>query len=160
MLEKDYYQIIKNKVERILSEKFSNFYLEITANKKFSNMIKAEIGSGKDIIFHFLKEASPDITGFIKKDSLTDFIVIEIKKDKIKLDHIYQTKKYRELFDAKFAILVSLESIPEEIKRLDKVMHELLHSSSYLKSFTLVHFDEKSSNFTEWYPENPFLRTY
>ena len=154
--EREYYQLIKAKLESLFKMRTDNFHLEITANKRFSNKLKAQVRSNRDIIFLFLKEASPDITGFIKREYSSDFVIVEFKKEKIKIDHIYQTRKYRDLFDAKFAFLVSLQPIPEEIKRLHKVEFMLLHSPSIYRAFALAHFDEKSGNFVEWYPENPF----
>jgi len=154
--EKEYYPIIKAKLEELLKRKNQNFYLEITANKKFSNNLKAEVREYRDIIFHFLKEASPDITGFINSKYSSDFVVIEFKVENIRLDHVYQTRKYIDLFDAKFAFLVSLRSIPEEIKRLHKVTYQLLSASGTCRAFVLVYFDEDTGEFNEWYPENPF----
>lgn len=158
--EKEYYEIIKAKIEGLLKTKSNNFHLEITADRKFSNRLKAEIDRNRNIIFHFLKEAAPDVTGFIKGRYSSDFIVLEIKKDAIKLDHVYQTKKYADLFNSKFAFLVSLQAIPEEIKRLHRSTHELLSFSSYHRTFVLVHFDDKSNEFVEWYPENPFEKDW
>jgi len=154
--EKEYYPLIKDKLGELLRAKTTNFYLEITANKKFSNKLKAEIRQDRDIIFHFLKEASPDITGFIKNNYSTDFIVVEFKKGRIKLDDIYQTRKYIDLFAAKFAFLISLEAIPEEIKRLQKVTYELLSTRHYSYPFILTQFSEKTGNFIEWYLKDPF----
>jgi len=77
--EREYYQLIKAKLESLLKTRTNNFYLEITANKKFSNKLKAEVSSNRDIIFLFLKEASPDITGFIKREYSSEFIVVEFK---------------------------------------------------------------------------------
>jgi len=158
--EKEYYKVIEAKLEELLRTKSDSFYLEITANKKFSNKLKAEVNRNRDIIFHFLKEAAPDVTGFIKGRYSSDFIVLEIKKDVIKLDHLYQTKKYAHLFNSKFAFLVSLQPIPEEIKRLHRSTHELLSFISYHNTFVLVHFDDKSNEFVEWYPENPFEKDW
>jgi hypothetical protein len=157
MDEKEYYQPIKTKIEELLSNKYNNFYLEITAEKKFSDKLKVEIPKSKDIIFSFLKDASPDITGFIRENNILSFIVIEFKKDKIKLDNIYQVKKYIDLFSAKFAFLISLKSVPEEIKRLDSTNQILSIWQHWSYTFTLTQFDEKTRNFTEWYPKNPFL---
>lgn len=156
--EAEYYPLIKAKLEELLKTKTINFYLEITASKKISNKLKAEIREDRNIIFQFLKEAPPDITGFIKSEHFSDFIVVEFKKGKIKLDDIYQTKKYRDLFDAKFAFLISLEPIPEEIKRLHKVLYELLSTPHYSHAFVLARFNEKVVKFVEWYPENPFKK--
>ena len=152
--ERGYYEPIKTKLEELIGTKFSNFYLEITADKKFSNKLKTEISPNRDIIFHFLKEAAPDITGFIKGEYSSDFIVVEIKNEEIKIDHIYQTKKYAELFNAKYALLVSTKEIPEEIKRLSKVVYSLLSSGGYRT--TLVYFDAERGDFVEWFEKNPF----
>jgi hypothetical protein len=148
--------LIKTSIEELLKTKASNVYLEITANKKFGDRLKNEIPLGRDIIFDFLKQAAPDITGFIKDKYSSDFIVVEFKKEKIKLDDIYQTRKYRDLFNAKFAFLISLESIPEELRRLDKSVYLLRSGLSYFQAFVLARFDLKQSGFSEWYPENPF----
>ena len=46
-------------------------------------------------------------------------MVVEVKNEVIKLEDIYQTKKYADLFDAKYALLISPEEIPEELIRFD-----------------------------------------
>ena len=154
--EEDFYVVIKDKIEGLLKTRTNNFHLEITANRKYNNNLKAEIEGHRNIIFNFLNVAAPDITGFIKKGNFSNFIVIEIKKDYIKLDDIYQTKKYADLFSSKFTFLISLQPLPEEIKRLQKVTHDLLSFSTHLRYFSLVHFNSKCNDFVEWYPENPF----
>jgi hypothetical protein len=155
--EAEYYEPVKAKLEEILKARFSSFHLEITAGKRFSNILKAQVGSYRDIIFAFLKEAAPDITGFGKGDHSSDFIVVEVKAEKIKLDDIYQIRKYAELFDARYGLLVSNEEIPEEIKRLSKVVFSLLQLPAY-KTLTFVRLDEKSNELTDWFPENPFAK--
>lgn len=157
-LEKDYYEPIKTKLEELMSTKFSNFHLEITADKKFTNKLKAEISphGHRDIIFHFLREAAPDITGFIKGDYSSDFIVIEIKNEELKIDDIYQTRKYAELFNAKYALLISTKEIPEEIKRLSKVVYSLLSGGYGYEKITVVYFNAGKGSFVEWFEKNPF----
>ncbi|RZN40364.1 MAG: hypothetical protein EFT35_03015 [Methanophagales archaeon ANME-1-THS] len=154
--EKEHYEAIKTKLEELLKRKFVNFHLEITADKRFSNRLKAEINPNRNIIFHFLKEAAPDITGFIKEKYSSDFIVVEIKAETIKLDDIYQTRKYAELFHAKYALLISTQEIPEEIKRLAKVNYSLLSSGYDYAKINLVHFDTEKEKFSEWFEKNPF----
>ena len=156
--EKAYYEPIKTKLEELIKTKFSNFHLEITADKKFSNKLKAEISPHrhKDIIFRFLNEAAPDITGFIRGEYSTDFIVVEIKNEEIKIDHIYQTRKYAELFNAKYALLISTKEIPEEIKRLSRVVYSLLSGGYSYEKTTLVYFDAERRDFVEWFEKNPF----
>jgi hypothetical protein len=158
MSEKDYYEPVKKEFERLFKNKV---HLEITANKVYSNKLKAAFHEEKEIIFKFLKEAVPDILGFIKPNVLDefletnrDFVMIEIKNEVLKLDDIYQAKKYAELFNAEHAFLVSTEEIPEELKRLSKVVHSLLSLPS--SNLILVQFDEKINRVVEWFKENPF----
>jgi len=162
--ESQFYPVIKSKLENLFREKYKDrtheLHLEITANSKFGNKLKSKISSGKDIIFTFLKSASPDITGFIDiKDDYSNsgFIVLEFKKDEIKLDDIYQARKYGELLEARYAFLVSLHQIPEELRRLSKTVYALLSLPAY-RTLTLVSFDEGNNIFLEWYPENPFVK--
>ncbi len=158
MKESQYYEKIKAVLQYFLKDKFKEIHLEITAQKKFSNILKSEITKhgNRDIIFRFLKEAAPDITGFIKDDFSSSFIVVEVKNEIIKLDNIYQTKKYADLFDAKYALLISIKEISEEIKRLSKVIPALLSLNNWMKRFVLVHFNYENKELIDWYPENPF----
>jgi hypothetical protein len=153
--EQIYYPVIKQKFFELFQSKRSEVYLEITANKRFSNRIKSKIPESRQIIFSFLGNVRPDITGYIEEDKLTDFVIIEIKKEELKLGHIYQARKYAELFYAKFAFLVSTKEIPEEIKRLSKAIYSLLSLPAY-RSLILVYFEEGTKSFKVWYPENPF----
>ena len=153
--ERDYYPILKKKLEELLRTKFDNFYLQITANKEFSNILKSNIGQNREIVFYFLREAAPDITGYIKKQYSIDFLVAEFKREKIKLDDIYQTRKYAELLDARYALLISTQEIPEEIKRVSKVVYPLLSLPVY-KKLAIVHYDEQTEQFVEWFEKNPF----
>ena len=153
--ESQYYKPVKTKVEEILKETQRAYHLEITAGKTFSNKLKGKISDHRHTVFYFLKDVAPDITGFIEEDVLTKFIVVEIKNEPIKLDHIYQARKYAELFEARYALLVSTKEIPEEIKRLSKVVHSLLSLPAY-ETLTLVKFNEETREFDEWFPKNPF----
>jgi len=153
--EREYYETIKERLEELLRTRFSNFHLEITADKEFSNKLKAEVGQYREIIFYFLKEARPDITGFIKGEYSSDFVIVEVKLGKLKLDDIYQARKYAELCDARYALLISTEEIPEELKRLSKAVYSLLSLPAY-KHLTLVHYDEEAKKFSQWFEKNPF----
>jgi hypothetical protein len=152
--ERSKYELIKVWLEQILKEKYASFHVEITADRQFSNVLQAQIDSNRDLIFAFLKEAAPDITGFVKKDSTSprEFLVVEVKTTPIKLDDIYQVRKYAELFDARYALLVSDWEIPEKIVRLSRVVFPLLTLPAY-KQITLVNW--AGTAFT-WFPECPF----
>src|SRR5712664_4789637 len=141
MTERSYYESVKNWLEQILKEKYASFHLEVTAYRQFSNVLQSQIDSHRELVFAFLKEAAPDITGFVKKDSssLREFVVVEVKTTPIKLDDIYQIRKYAELFDAKDALLLSTSEIPEKITRLSRVVIPLFMLPAY-KQLTLVRF--------------------
>lgn len=158
MKENQYYEIIEMRLRDLLKNRSKNFHLEITAKKKFSNKLKSKITQhgAKDIIFYFLKQAAPDISGFIKDNTSSYFIVVEVKNEIIKLDDIYQTKKYADLFGAEYALLISVKEIPEEIKRLSKVVPALLSLSNWRQKFVLVHFNYENGELMDWHPENPF----
>jgi hypothetical protein len=128
----------------------------VTANRQFSDALQSQIDSSRDLIFAFLKEAAPDIAGFVKKDSSSprEFIVVEAKTTPIKLDDIYQVRKYAELFDARYALLVSTTEIPEKITRLSRVVFPLLALPAY-QQLTLVRFEDNGTR-TTWFPECPF----
>lgn len=153
--EKRLYEPVRRELERLLSRSFEEFHLEITANRRFSNSLKASIGEGRDIIFHFLKEAAPDITGFVKEASAPRFLVVEIKDERLRLDDIFQARKYAELFDAKYALLVSCMEIPEELKRLSRVCTLLLELPTTYQRLALAEFHPETG-FVDWFPSNPF----
>ncbi len=51
-----------------------------------------------------------------------DFITIEAKIERMTFEHVYQAKKYADLFNAKYGILVSTEPIPAELKKLHRAV--------------------------------------
>lgn len=154
MTEEIYYESIKSAFEKLFKAK-GEPYFEITAKKTLSKKLKKELLKNRDIIFSFLREVAPDITGFVKKDYSTDFIIIEVKDKTIKLENIYQVKKYAELFGAKYAFLVSTKEIPLEIEKLLRVVLDISSLPLYGK-LILVEFDKDTNSFVEWVDKNPF----
>ena len=106
---------------------------------------------------HYRQNNPPDIMGYIKltRDSECAYIIVEVKKDEIKLRDIYQTKMYSDLFNAKFAILVTAREIPPLIKHLSEAIEDLI-SMAEDKQLIIAHFDSRENEFKEWYPKNPF----
>ncbi len=164
--EEEIYPVVKEKLEVLIRKKYTkDFHLEITARKHFSNDLKSKISDDRNLIFSFLKDAPPDITGYVKNESISYlprffdnkycFIVVEIKNEKMKLDDIYQLRKYSELFDTWLALLITTKEIPEEIKRLSKINKQLLPKRD--QSYTiLAQFSLHNNDFMEWFPRNPF----
>lgn len=128
--EKELYEPIKRYLIEAFRKKFGNCYLEVTAKGIFNERLKRVVRD--DIIFSFLgKKASPDLTGYIHRNGtnwtvvqssydIQDYITVEIKGGKITIQDVYQAKMYGDLFQAKYALLISPKPIPEEIKRLDQ----------------------------------------
>lgn len=128
--EKQLYEPIKKYLENAFQRKFGNCYLEMTANGSFNETLKRVVRD--DIIFSFLgRKASPDLTGYIHRggtnwtvvqssSDIQDYITVEIKGEKVTLQDVYQAKMYGDLFQAKYALLISPKPMPEEIRRLDQ----------------------------------------
>ena len=155
--ERALYESVKVWLERLLEEKYASVRLEVTAYKQFSNVLQSQIDPHRELIFAFLNEAAPDITGFVKKDSqsLREFVVVEVKTTPIKLEDIYQVRKYAELFDARNALLLSTSEIPEKIIRLSRIVPSLLTLQGGYGKVTLVRFEDNGSRGT-WSSDCPF----
>jgi len=175
MTEKQLYEMVSESLRQRFVAKNYRCHLEVTAYGKFSELLKQAVEH--DIIFSFLKSKRdcPDVTGYVerhlRKDDVPpvrrnvlplvgyDFVTIEIKKEKIKLEHIYQAKRYADLFKAKYGFLLTTELIPEEIKRLSYVSAILSISQGTLKIAQVDVVDGGIFDNT-WFPDNPFVNRY
>ena len=156
--ESSYYESVRVWLEEILKEKFASYHLEITAYRQFSNTLQSQIDRNRDLIYAFLGEAAPDITGFVKRDASSprEFVIVEVKNTPLKLDDIYQARKYAELFDAPYALLVSTVEVPAKLTRLSDVVFPLLQLPNY-KQLTLVSFEQNGRR-VQWFREDPFSK--
>lgn len=118
MEEKSLYKSVVN----VLDRKFRSLgecHFEVTAEGKFSHKLERKLDDYALFIFKEEKY-SPDITGFlIKKETYgtpEKIIVAEVKK-RIRLTSIYQTKRYAELLNAEYALLISPEPLSERKRR-------------------------------------------
>jgi len=165
--ERELYMPIKEYLAEAFTQRSGNCHLEITADGVFSNLLKKVIRN--DIIFTFLRrKASPDLTGFIHSRGselvltygpslVQDFITVEIKCKRITPQDIYQAKMYGDLFQAKYALLISSVPIPEEIRRLDK---QIFLTYRFMSGWVL-HVgewcvDEGAVIVSNWIPRAPF----
>lgn len=169
MKEREMYKPVMEYLKEDFEHRFGNCHLEITANGVFSNLLKKLVTH--DIIFTFLgKRASPDLTGFIHSHGkdlvikydrtvIQDLITVEIKPRKINLQDIYQAKMYGDLFQAKYALLISYGAIPVEIQRLDSktsVTHRF--TGDWVVYIGELYIDDHGEMLiTNWYPYSPFL---
>jgi len=163
--EKELYEPIRGHLTAFfdISDKSSICWLDNTAGGVFSDTLKKVVPH--DIIFAFLgKKASPDLTGFMydrnyqnnpfSMHGVKNYITVEIKKEKVTLQDIYQAKMYGDLFQAKYALLISPEPIPEEMRRLDQ---HLFITYRYMTGWR-VYIGEWSSKLNlvaRWFPHPP-----
>jgi len=119
-----------NSVLDALKKRFmtlGDVHLEITA-KKFSYEMKQELDDYSLFILN-IEKMSPDLTGFIRNKAKfgksKPIIVVEIKK-RPTLKDIYQTKRYAEILNATYALLISPKKFsPERRKFLMKRREEI-----------------------------------
>jgi hypothetical protein len=162
--EKQLYEPIKEYLRSAFCKKFGDCHLEVTSNGIFSEIIRRVVRD--DIVFSFLgKKASPDLVGFIpinpwmafSSSDIQDFITVEIKKDKLTLQDVYQAKMYGDLFRAKYALLISPKPITEELKRLDRQLFITFRYKTGYRVYIGEWFAEENTMAEfKWYATSPY----
>lgn len=156
-------------IKDYLYKKFSQFgdcELEITS-KRITEKAKKWLDDPA-LFFIRVEKQRPDIIGHFKPDSskkapygfYKGLIVTEVKNKGPTIKDIFQTKLYAEVFDARFAYLISSKEIKEEVRRFLSKRYLLLSFGSHRKVY-IGKFDIEKEivNETDWYPENPFKST-
>ena len=142
--EEPLYKPIMNALIEVFDH-LGDCHLEITADKRFSNKLKRQFS--KDTLYIIRVEGFfPDLTGFVKMQYTTDLITVEVKAESIVIKDIFQAKEQAEIFDAKYALLVSPKTIPEEIRRFVKDRSLILN---YLnrRRVVIAQFNEATEEF-------------
>jgi len=109
-------------VRRVLNKKFSSLgecCLEVTADGNFPLELERKLDDYALFIFKEEKY-SPDITGYlVKKETygISEKIIVAEVKNRIRLTSIYQTKRYAEILNAEYALLISPEPLSERKRR-------------------------------------------
>lgn len=135
-------------------------YLEISARSFISNNLKAVL-TDSNLFLNLFERYIPDIMGYVEEEHAKPVIVVEVKPSEIKIRDIFQVKQYAQVFDAKYALLISPEPLPEEIKRILKAKNQLLYHQTYRQIFIGL-FNEQTGKIDEnsWYPEKLRKLTY
>lgn len=104
--------------------------------------------------------SSPDVTGFVEREHTTDFIVVEIKPDRMSnLKPVYQCQRYVDLFQARHGFVVTPAAVPEKIRRLCQLTG-VLYQDSVRSHLSVTGFDEENEVFADWHDENPFEKDF
>jgi hypothetical protein len=119
-----------------------NVYLEITANgKELSDKLKEVLGDDVLSILR-VEKFSPDIMGFVQTTPYqTDLVTVEVKHDKITIQSISKAKLYKEVFRARYGMLISPKGIGEEMKRFISNRWEIRGD------IVITQFDETNKKF-------------
>lgn len=141
--EEPLYEPMMNALKRVFSC-LGECHLEVSA-KGFSRKLKKEFD---DVALYMItiERFSPDISGFVKTKYSTDIITVEVKAEKPMIKHIFQTKDYAQIFNAKYAILASPKTITEERRRLILKRREII-SRYPQEPVVIARFDEISEDF-------------
>ena len=118
-------------IRKTLEEKFNNIgecYLEVTA-QRISDKIRKGLDDHSVFILE-TEEKKPDIMGFVQVYSQlgyidTRLIVVEVKNKSLTLRNIYQIKMYAEIFQARYAFLISPQGFSEARRRFLKYRYLL-----------------------------------
>jgi len=112
-----------NSVLKALEQKFmtlGDVHLENTSNGRFSEGLKEQLDDYSLFILN-VERMSPDLTGYlVKKETYREdkyIIVVEIKRDRPTLKDIYQTKRYAEILQATYALLISPKKLSAERRK-------------------------------------------
>ncbi len=160
MAEADWYDPVQAKLGEQLSGVAGDFYLETGATKGFSEVVKAAIPAGREIVFSFLHRR-PDIIGYVNREYSKDLITVEVKEKSLTIEDIYQAKMYKEIFGARYGFLITATPIPEALKRLCKQTYSIQHSandSTY--SFLAIAQFHRAGGFIEWFEDDPFVKQF
>lgn len=157
--EEEFYEPIRKALEKVFIEYLEskgNCYLENTSKGIFSDKLKRALD---DSALHIIRveRFSPDLTGFIRKDSSIQIITVEVKQE-IKIRHIYKAKLYAEILNAKYGLLISPKPIPEDIRRFIKHRSAVIESRYPTEKIVILQFDELINEFVidnELYPYPP-----
>ena len=147
--EEPLYEPIKNLLQKQFEEYVGfggKVHLEITANGRFSEELKEALDDRALSILR-VERFSPDITGFLqeKDSSSKELVTVEIKPDKIKINHIYRAKLYADVLNARYGIIISPKKLQEEIRRFIKERYNIMHRN--FGSLIIAQFDKARNEF-------------
>jgi hypothetical protein len=161
MAEKNFYDPITKHLGELLSAVASGFCLETVATKGLTERAKQAIPQGREIVFAFMKDR-PDIIGVVDGQFSKHLLVAEVKENSPTLEDIYQIKRYKEVFEARYAFLITVGPIKEELKRLCRNTPTILRSlaDDSFRFLVLAQFWPGTAQFIDWFAANPFEQDF
>ena len=163
MVEAELYEPVMSCLRSSLVAVGKSVFLEIAAVTGLSERMKRAIPKGDEIVFSFLRKHKPDIVGVIEGENVMNpLVVAEVKAKSLSLDDVFQTKRYKDLLQARGGFLVTVKPIPEDLRRLCGQNGDLLHSASDgpYKFLAICQFDIAAGKFIDWFQDDPFQQEY
>jgi hypothetical protein len=163
MTEADLYEPVVSCLRDAFAAVGRNVHLEIGATTGLSEQVKRAIPEGKEIVFSFLRQHRPDIIDVIEgAPPLSRLFIAEVKLKSLTLENVYQAKRYKDLLEAKGGFLVTVQPIPEDLRRLCAQNWDILSSASdsAYKFLAICRFGIATGKFIDWFRENPFQKEH
>ena len=159
--EKDLYEPVRQALRQRFAEK-GECHLEVTATG-ISQDIRRLLDDSAVYILE-IENKKPDLLGYVVVKSESGFeskrlIVAEVKKASLTLDDIYQVKMYAEMFDARYAFLISPTGFKEARRRFLRHRWGVLSIGGTYERITVMRLLEDGSLELdeELCHSNPFL---
>lgn len=161
MAEKDFYKPITEQLGGLLSGVVTSYWLEVVATQGLTERAKQAVPAGREIVFSFMRDR-PDIIGIVDGQFSKHLLVAEVKEGSPTLENIYQIKRYKEVFDARYAFLITIGPIREELKRLCRQTSTILSSAGddAYRFLVLAQFHPGARRFVDWVDGNPFEKSF
>lgn len=161
MIEAELYEPVMSCLRSSFAAVGKNVNLEIAATRGLSEQVKRAIPKGSEIVFSFLRQHRPDIIGVIEGGGL-NLVVAEVKAKSLTLDDVYQAKQYKEVLGARCGFLVTVDPIPEDLRRMCEQNWDILSSASNsaYKFLAICQFDIAAGKFIDWFRDDPFQQAY
>jgi len=135
-MEQALYEPIRLALLKKFETVFSNVYLENTSEGVFSPKLREELLKSTLHVIR-VETMKPDLTGYYNKTEYSiERLIVEVKARKLRIKDVYQTKRYGDVLNAEYAILISSESLTREIREFIKenyLIHRRLKDVIILK---------------------------
>ena len=137
------YVYTRDGLQRAMSSGIKNPHLIITAHGEFSDELQRVLDY-RLFAALYAEKLKPDIMGFVrkKKSSEPEVITVEVKATALTIRDVLQAKMYSDIFNAKFAFIISPQGI--SIPKLRTIME---HDKALRGNVIIVKYHPKVTRF-------------
>jgi hypothetical protein len=137
------YVYTRDGIQRAPTSGITNPHLIITAHGEFSDELQRVLDY-RLFAALYAEKLKPDIMGFVrkKKSSEPEVITVEVKATALTIRDVLQAKMYSDIFNAKFAFIISPEGIS-----IPKLRTILEHDKSLRGNVIIAKYNPKVTRF-------------